>query len=157
MLSTRPATIGDVPLLRRLIQELAEYESESQAVLITEEELSSDGFGPHPKFRAIIAEWDGQPAGYAVFFTSYSTWTGSGLFLEDLFVREAFRGYGAGKALLCQVAEIARKEGYHTIRLDVLDWNESAIKFYKSLGAEYLQQWRNVVIGAEAVGRLGRT
>ena len=156
MLSTRPATIGDVPLLRRLIQELAEYERESQAVLITEVELSSDVFGPHPKFRAIIAEWDGQTAGYAVFFTSYSTWTGSGLFLEDLFVREPFRGHGVGKALLCQVAEIARKGGYHTIRLDVLDWNEPAIKFYKSLGAEYLQQWRNVVIGAEALGRLGR-
>lgn len=157
MLSTRPATIGDVPLLRRLIQELAEYERESQAVLITEEELSSDGFGPHPKFRAIIAEWDGQTAGYAVFFTSYSTWTGSGLFLEDLFVRQPFRGHGVGKALLRQVAEIARKEGYHTIRLDVLDWNEPAIRFYKSLGAEYLQQWRNVVVGAEALGRLGRT
>ena len=157
MLSTRPATIGDVPLLRRLIQELAEYERESQAVLITEEVLSSDGFGPHPKFRAIIAEWDGQTAGYAVFFTSYSTWTGSGLFLEDLFVRQPFRGHGVGKALLRQVAEIARKEGYHTIRLDVLDWNEPAIRFYKSLGAEYLQQWRNVVVGAEALGRLGRT
>lgn len=156
MLSTRPATIADVPLLRRLIQELAEYERESQAVLITEEELSSDGFGPHPKFRAIIAEWDRQPAGYAVFFTSYSTWTGSGLFLEDLFVREPFRGHGVGKALLCQVAEIARKDGHHTIRLDVLDWNEPAIKFYKSLGAEYLQQWRNVVVGAEAMDRLGR-
>ena len=157
MLSTRPATIGDVPLLRRLIQELAEYERESQAVLITEEELSSDGFGPHPKFRAIIAEWDGQTAGYAVFFTSYSTWTGSGLFLEDLFVRQPFRGHGFGKALLRQVGEIGRKEGYHTIRLDVLDWNEPAIRFYKSLGAEYLQQWRNVVVGAEALGRLGRT
>lgn len=156
MLSTRPATIADVPLLRRLIQELAEYERESQAVLITEEELSSDGFGPHPKFRAIIAEWDRQPAGYAVFFTSYSTWTGSGLFLEDLFVREPFRGHGVGKALLCQVAEIARKDGHHTIRLDVLDWNEPAIKFYKSLGAEYLHQWRNVVVGAEAMDRLGR-
>ena len=156
MLSTRPATIADVPLLRRLIQELAEYERESQAVLITEEELSSDGFGPHPKFRAIIAEWDRQPAGSAVFFTSYSTWTGSGLFLEDLFVREPFRGHGVGKALLCQVAEIARKDGHHTIRLDVLDWNEPAIKFYKSLGAEYLQQWRNVVVGAEAMDRLGR-
>jgi GNAT superfamily N-acetyltransferase len=138
MLSTRPATIGDVPLRRRLIQELAEFERESQAVLITEEELSSDGFGPHPRFRAIIAEWDGQPAGYAVFFTSYSTWTGSGLFLEDLFVREPFRGHGVGRALLCQVAEIARKEGYHSIRLDVLDWNEPAIEFYKSLGADYL-------------------
>ena len=156
MLSIRAATIADVPLLRRFIQELAEYERESRAVLITEDELRHDGFGPDPKFRAIIAEQDGKPAGYALFFTSYSTWTGSGLFLEDLFVRESFRGHGVGKALLCQVAEIARKESYHTIRLDVLDWNESAIKFYKSLGAEYLQQWRNVVIGAEALGRLGR-
>jgi ribosomal protein S18 acetylase RimI-like enzyme len=85
----------------------------------------------------------------------FSTWTGSGLFLEDLFVRETFRGRGVGKALLCQLAEIARKEGHHTIRLDVLDWNESAIRFYKSLGAEYLQQWRNVIFGAEALGRLG--
>ena len=156
MLLTRAATIADVPLLRRLIQELAQYERESQAVLITEDELCRDGFGADPRFRAIIAEQGGQPAGYAVFFVSYSTWTGSGLFLEDLFVREPFRGHGVGKALLSQVAEIAREEGYHTIRLDVLDWNESAIKFYKSLGAEYLQQLRNVVIGAEALGRLGR-
>jgi GNAT superfamily N-acetyltransferase len=92
MLSTRAATIADVPLLRRLIQELAEYERESEAVLITEDELRRDGFGPGPKFRAILAEQDGRPAGFAVFFTSYSTWTGSGLFLEDLFVRETFRG-----------------------------------------------------------------
>jgi GNAT superfamily N-acetyltransferase len=109
----------------------------------------------HP-LRLCSMLMDGQPAGFAVFFTSYSTWTGSGLFLEDLFVRESFRGRGVGKALLCQVAEIAEEEGHHTIRLDVLDWNESAIKFYKSLGAEYLQQWRNVVIGENAVGRLGR-
>ena len=92
MLSTRAAAIADVPLLRRLIQELAEYERESQAVLIQEDELRRDGFGPGPKFRAILAEQDGRPAGFAVFFTSYSTWTGSGLFLEDLFVRETFRG-----------------------------------------------------------------
>jgi GNAT superfamily N-acetyltransferase len=94
MLSTRAATIADVPLLRRLIQELAEYERESQAVLIPEDELRRDGFGPDRKFRAIIAEQDGQPAGFAVFFNSYSTWTGSGLFLEDLFVRESFHGHG---------------------------------------------------------------
>jgi GNAT superfamily N-acetyltransferase len=155
MLSTRAATIADVPLLRKLIQELAEYERESKEVLITEDELRHDGFGPDPKFRVILAEQDEQPAGFAFFFTSYSTWTGSGLFLEDLFVRETFRGRGVGKALLCQLAEIARKEGHHTIRLDVLDWNESAIRFYKSLGAEYLQQWRNVIFGAEALGRLG--
>jgi GNAT superfamily N-acetyltransferase len=157
MLSTRAATIDDVPLLRRLIQELAEYERESQAVLITEDELRRDGFGPEPKFRAIIAERDEQPAGFAVFFTCYSTWTGSGLFLEDLFVRETFRGHGVGKVLLYQVAEIARNEGHHTIRLDVLDWNESAIRFYKSVGAEYLHEWRNVVIGEKALGRLGRS
>ena len=156
MLSIRPATIADVPLLKRLIQELAEFEREPQAVLITEDELKRDGFGPDPKLRAIIAEQDGQPAGYAACFASYSTWTGPSLFLEDLFVREPFRGRGVGHALLGQVAEIARKEGYHTIRLDVLDWNESAIKFYKSLGAEFLPQWRNVVIGAEALDRLGR-
>jgi GNAT superfamily N-acetyltransferase len=156
MLSTRAATIADVPLLRGLIQELADYERESQSVLITEDQLRRDGFGADPRFRAIIAEQDGQPAGYAVFFTCYSTWTGSGLFLEDLFVREVFRGQGVGKALLCQVAEIARNESYASIRLDVLEWNEPAIKFYKSLGAGYLQQWRNVLIGPEALARLGR-
>jgi GNAT superfamily N-acetyltransferase len=155
MLSIRAATIADVPLLRKLINELAAYERESQAVLITEEDLRRDGFGADAKFRAILAEKDGQVAGYAVFFASYSTWTGSGLFLEDLFVRENFRGHGVGKALLFQVAEIARKEGYGTIRLDVLDWNESAIKFYKTFGAEYLQHWRNVEIGEKALARLG--
>jgi len=111
MLSIRAATISDVPLLRSLIRELAEYERESQEVLITEEQLRRDGFGPSAIFRAIVAEQDGQPAGFAVFFTSFSTWTGSGLFLEDLFVRETFRGHGVGKALVCRVAEIARKEG----------------------------------------------
>ena len=155
MFSIRAATIADVPLLRSFIQELAEYERESQEVLITEEQLRRNGFGPDPIFRAIIAEQDGQPAGFAVFFSSFSTWTGSGLFLEDLFVRGTFRGHGVGKALVCQVAEIARKEGHHTIRMDVLDWNESAIKFYKSLGADYLPQLRNVIIGENALGRLG--
>ena len=157
MFSTRAATIADVPLLRRLIQELAEYELESQSVLITEDQLKRDGFGPNPQFRAILAEQDGQPVGYALFFTSYSTWSGCGLFLEDLFVREPFRGHGVGKTLLRHVAEIARREGYHSIRLDVLDWNESAINFYKSLGADYLPQWRNVLIGPEALGRLAHS
>jgi GNAT superfamily N-acetyltransferase len=77
--------------------------------------------------------------------------------LEDLFVRKEFRGYGVGKMLLAQLAEIAREEGLHTIKLDVLDWNESAIKFYKSLGADYLPQWRNVIFGEEALVRLGRS
>ena len=98
MLTTRVATIDDVPLLKKLIHELAEYEREPQAVRITEEQLIHDGFGPQPKFHAIIAEQDGQPAGYAVFFGSYSTWTGPSLFLEDLYVRKPFRGQGVGKS-----------------------------------------------------------
>jgi len=154
MLSTRPATIADVPLLRTLIHELAAYEREPAAVLLTEDDLRRDGFGPHPKFRAIIAEHDGQPAGYAVFFPFYSTWTGPHLFLEDLFVREPFRGHGVGKALFRQLAQIAQNEGYQAVRLDVLDWNEPAIRFYRSLGADYFHQWRNVIIGREALRRL---
>ena len=158
MFSIRAATIADVPLLKRLIQELAEYEHAPDAVL-PEAHLRQDGFGPERKFRAILAEDkdSGQPAGYAVFFPCYSTWTGSGMFLEDLFVREPFRGRGVGKALLAEVARIGRQEGCRSIRLDVLTWNEPAIQFYKSLGAEYLEEWRNVVIREEALNRLAHS
>jgi GNAT superfamily N-acetyltransferase len=156
MFSIRATTIRDVPLLKRFIQELAEYEHEPNAAVISEEQLLHDGFGPQPKFRAILAEDadSGQPAGYAVFFPCYSTWTGPGMFLEDLFVRVPFRGRGVGKALLAEVTRIAQQEGFRSIRLDVLDWNEPAIRFYQSLGAEYLEQWHNVVIREEALDRL---
>lgn len=155
MLSIRAATAADVPLLSQLIHELAEYEHEPGAVL-PQEQLLQDGFGPEPKLRAILAEDEdsGQAAGYAVFFPCYSTWTGSGMFLEDLFVRAPFRRRGLGKMLLAEVAQIARQEGCRSIRLDVLHWNEPAIRFYKSLGAEYLEEWRNVVIREEALNRL---
>ena len=156
MLSIRPAILADVPLLRELIQELAEYEQEPNAVLLTEDQLRHDGFGPHPKFRVLIAELDEKPAGHAVFFPFYSTWTGTSLFLEDLFVRERFRGHGVGKALFRRLAELAQKEGYPSIRLDVLDWNQPAIDFYKSLGADYLAQWRTVLLGPAALTRLVR-
>lgn len=156
MLSVRPATLDDVPLLKNLIYELAEYERETASVQITEHDLARDGFGPEPKFRAVIADLDRRPAGYALFFGFYSTWTGSGIFLEDLFVRESFRGRGVGKMLLRQVARIARQEGCRSIRLDVLDWNESAIRFYKSLGAEYFEQWRNVLLGPASLDRLAQ-
>ena len=91
MLHIRPATIHDVALLRTMIRELADYEHELDLVIITEEDLARDGFGENPRFRAVIAEWDEQPAGYALFFDYYLTWAGRGLFLEDLFVRPAFR------------------------------------------------------------------
>jgi GNAT superfamily N-acetyltransferase len=110
MLHIRPATIQDVSLLRTMIRELAAFEKELEFVTIREEDIARDGFGENPRFRALIAECDQQPAGYALFFGYYSTWTGRGLFLEDLFVRQAFRGRGIGKALLARVARIAIDE-----------------------------------------------
>lgn len=154
MLLIRAAVVSDAPLLLRFFQELAEYERQPGAVVIRQETLVRDGFGSQPKFRGLIAEWDGQPIGYALFFDIYSSWTGSGTFLEDLFVREAFRGRGIGKALLSEVARIARREGSYGIRWEVLDWNESAVRFYKSLGVEFLDEWRQVLLGAEALNRL---
>jgi GNAT superfamily N-acetyltransferase len=154
MLLIRPATVSDVPLLLRFFGELADYERQPGAVVIEEETLVRDGFGDQPKFRSLIAEWDGQAIGYALFFRFYSSWKGSGLFLEDLFVREAFRGRGIGRALLSEVARIARQEGSYGIRWEVLGWNESAIKFYKSLGGEFFDEWKQVLLEADALDRL---
>jgi GNAT superfamily N-acetyltransferase len=155
MLSIRPATVNDATLLKTLIRELAEYEREPDAVVITEADLLRDGFGPQPRFRALIAEWDGQPAGYAFFFGFYSTWEGRpGLFLEDLFVRPQFRGKGIGKRLLAAVARIAQQENCYGIRWEVLDWNALAIEFYHSLGGEFLDHWRTVLLRNQAMQSL---
>jgi len=154
MLIIRAAAVSDVPLLLRFSRELAEYERQPGAVVIDEETLTRDGFGTQPKFRSLIAEWDGQPIGYALFFGFYSTYKGSGIFLEDLFVQETFRGRGVGRALLSQVARIARQEDSYGIRWEVLGWNESAIKFYKSLGCEFFDEWKQVLLEADALNRL---
>ena len=154
MLLIRPATVTDAPLLLKLIRELAEYERQPNAVVIKEETLINDGFESQPKFRALIAEWGGQAIGYALFFGFYSSWKGPGIFLEDLFVREAFRGRGIGRALLSEVARVARQEDAVGIRWEVLDWNEPAIEFYKSLGGEFMDDWRQVVLEADAMNRL---
>jgi GNAT superfamily N-acetyltransferase len=154
VLLIRAAAVSDVPLLLRFSREFAEYERQPGAVVIEEETLIRDGFGAQPKFRSLIAEWDGQAIGYALFFGIYSSWKGSGIFLEDLFVQEAFRGRGIGRALLSQVARIARQEGSYGIRWEVLGWNESAIKFYKSLGGEFHDEWRQVLLGGAALNRL---
>ncbi len=154
MVLIRPATIDDVTLLRTLIRELAEFEHELDLCVIEEATLLQDGFGANPCFRALIADWDGQPAGYALFFGCYSTWEGRRLFLEDLFVRKPFRGQGIGKALLASVALIAVQENCCGVQWEVLDWNNRAIELYKSLGAEFLNQWRPVLLKDNALRRL---
>jgi GNAT superfamily N-acetyltransferase len=137
-----------------LIRELAEFERELDLCVIEEADLARDGYGSNPKFRALIAEWDGQPAGYAVFFGYYSTWAGPGLYLEDLFVRLPFRGKGIGTALLAAVAQIALQEDRRAMRWEVLDWNQGAIDLYKSLGAEFRDQWRSVLLKDDALRQL---
>ena len=160
MLSIRPATKADVPLVLAFIRELAEYEREPHKAVATSEDLIRDGFteGAAPKFRVVIAEWDGKPAGFALFFYNYSTWNGrAGIHLEDLFVRPAFRGKGIGKALLSHLAKIAVEEKCSRLEWQVLDWNTPAIEFYKSLGALHLKEWWNMRVTGEALPKLANS
>ena len=154
MLHIRRANVNDAALLRTMICELAEFEHELEHVTIGEEDLARDGFGENPKFRALIAEWAGQVAGYALFFDYFSTWVGRGLFLEDLFVREVFRNRGIGKALLAAVSRIAVDEDRYGIHWEVVNWNQNAIEMYKALGAEFRDQWRPVLLMGNALKRL---
>lgn len=154
MLHIRPAKVADAGLLLAMIRELAEFERELAFVTITEQDLVRDGFGAKARFRVLIAEWEGRVAGYALFFDYYTTWVGRGLFLEDLFVREAFRRHGIGKALLAAVAGIAVEECCYGIQWEVLDWNEKAVEFYKRLGAQFRDQWRPVLLSDQALRKL---
>ena len=155
MVSIRPATPADASLMLRFIRGLAEYEREPNAVVATEADLIRDGFGPHPKYRCLIAEWDGVPAGFAFFHYNYSTWRGQpGLYLEDLFVLPEMRGKGIGKALLQKLAAIALEENLYGLRWMVLEWNEPALKFYETLGAELLGEWETMLLRGEPLQRL---
>jgi GNAT superfamily N-acetyltransferase len=155
MLTIRKASKEDTPLILDFIRRLAEYEREPDAVVATEADLLRDGFGPDPKYRCIVAEWNGQPAGFAFFFYNYSTWRGRpGLYLEDLFVLPELRGHGIGKALLQELAKIAVNEHCYGIRWMVLEWNEPALKFYEILGAEILGEWETMLLTGPALARL---
>jgi len=155
MLIIRAAVESDIPLILDFIRALAEYEREPQAAVATAEDLHRDGFGSNPKFRCVIAEWDGRPAGFAFYFYNYSTWQGRpGLYLEDLFVKPEFRGKGIGKALLLYLAKTAVAEGCGRFQWQVLDWNTPAIDFYKSLGAMTLKEWLTMRVEDEALERM---
>jgi len=155
MLNIRRTTRDDVPQLLELIRGLATYEKKRHKAVVTEDDLLRDGFGPNPKFRALIAEWDDEPAGYASFFYFYSTFQGRpALFLEDLFVPDEFRGKGIGKALLVAVCKLAIEEGCFALRWEVLDWNRPAIEFYEKLGATFLNERKVVTFDTEALHRV---
>jgi len=140
------------------IRALATYERAPDAVKATEAGLLRDGFGPNPFYSCLIAEQDGKPAGFALYFFNYSTWLGRpGIYLEDLFVLPAFRSMGIGKALLKQVAAIAVEKNCQRLQWEVLDWNKLAIDFYRAMGAEFLDEWRNVRVSGEAIKRLAET
>jgi GNAT superfamily N-acetyltransferase len=154
-ITIRPATRMDIPQILAFIRALAAYEREPQAVIATEADLERDGFGEQPIFSCLMADVDGASAGFALFFFNYSTWLGRpGIYLEDLFVEPHFRGQGLGKALLERVAAIAVEKGCLRLQWAVLDWNTPAIDFYRAMGAEFTDEWRNVRVSGEALTRL---
>ncbi|HEX4382108.1 MAG TPA: GNAT family N-acetyltransferase [Myxococcales bacterium] len=155
MLELRAAVPTDVPAIRSLIWELAEYEKEPQQAIATEADLLRDGFGPVPRYRCIMAIWNGESVGFALYFNNYSTWQGRwGLYLEDLFVRPSMRGKGIGKALLVELARIAVRDGCGRFQWQVLDWNKPSIDFYEKLGAKPFKEWLSMRIDGEALERL---
>ena len=138
----RPARPDDVAVIHRLVRELAEYEKSLDQVIATPGDLRRSLFGAQPAVFAHVAEHDGAVAGFALWFLNYSTWTGRyGIYLEDLYVTPALRGYGYGKALLTGLARICVERGYGRLEWSVLDWNAPALGFYASLGAVAMDEW----------------
>jgi len=155
MIQVRAAEARDIPLILRLVRELAEFEREPDAVVATEDMLSDALFGAEPAAEAVIAEHDGEAVGFALFFQNFSTWTGRpGMYLEDLYVTPAARGLGVGTEILRHLARIAVERGYGRFEWAVLDWNEPAIAFYRSMGAVGMDEWRIQRVSGEALERL---
>ncbi|CAN7642864.1 GNAT family N-acetyltransferase [Rhizobium rhizogenes] len=141
-ITIRPARLSDSELILRFIRELAEYEKAVHEVEATTASIEQSLFGPQSVTHAVICEVDGEPVGFAVWFYTYSTWLArNGLYLEDLYVTPQKRGSGAGKALLKYLAKLAVEKGCGRFEWSVLDWNEPAIRVYRSIGAEPQDEW----------------
>jgi len=155
MIEIRPATADDAPLILQFIRGLAEYEKLAHEAIATEAGLHATLFGPRPQAGVILAFDAGEPVGFALFFHNYSTFLGKhGLYLEDLFVKLEARGKGVGRALLVYLAKIAKARDCGRFEWSVLDWNEPAIEFYKSLGAKPLDDWTIFRVTGEALDQL---
>lgn len=151
-LHIRSATSADAELVFELICELADYEKLRHEVVATVETIRETVFGPGSCTEVLIAEWQGEPAGFAIFFATYSTFLGrQGIYLEDIYVREAVRGHGIGKQLLAEVARLAVQRSCGRLEWSVLDWNKPAIDFYESLGAEAQSEWLRYRLTGEAL------
>ena len=156
MLTIRPARPGDEALVSDLIRALAEYEKLAHEAEATPADVARALFSPAPKAFCDIAEWDGEPVGFALWFYNYSTFRGRhGIYLEDLFVRPAARGKGAGKALITGLARRCVEQGLPRLEWSVLDWNVSAIGFYEGLGAKVMDDWRICRLTGEALVAVG--
>ncbi len=154
-LRIRPAEVGDVPLIFSLIVELAEFERASERVAGSPQLLEQALFAADPAAEAVIAELDGEPAGFALFFRTFSTWLcRPGLWLEDLYVSPAHRRGGVGRALLQHVAAVAVERGCGRMEWSALDWNAPALAFYSSLGAEQLNEWLVHRLDGDALRRV---
>lgn len=156
-ITLRAATRADIPQILAFIRGLAEYEKLAHEAVATHALLEAHLFGEHPSAEVVIAEADGVPAGFALFFRSFSTFLGKpGLYLEDLFVLPDYRGLGIGKRLMMHLAQLAVTRGYGRFEWSVLDWNEPAIRFYRSLGAVGLDEWTVQRVSGEALMALAR-
>jgi GNAT superfamily N-acetyltransferase len=153
-----PATETDVPVILEMIRGLAEYEKLSHVVSATEEQLRHTLFGERPGAEVLLARWNGEPIGFALFFPNYSTFLAQpGIYLEDLYVKPHARGKGAGLALFIELAKIAVERGCGRVEWAVLDWNEPSIQFYKKLGAVALEEWTTYRLGIEPLRRLAHS
>ena len=156
-IAIRRARPTDTGLVLSLIRELADYERLLHEVEATEAGISAALFGDNPRLFCEIAEWNGEPVGFAVWFLNFSTFSGrSGIYLEDLFVRPAHRGKGIGKALLAHLARLCVANGWARLQWSVLDWNAPSIAFYKSLGAVLMDEWTVCRINGPALVRLAK-
>jgi len=155
MAEVRPATAADVPAMVGLVRELAAYERAAEEVDLTPEVLSSALFGAQPAVFAHVAEVDGEVAGFALWFVSFSTWLGRhGIYLEDLYVRPERRGAGLGKALLAALARVCVERGYGRLEWSVLDWNKPAVDFYRAHGAVAQDEWTVFRVTGEPLRQL---
>ncbi|MGY4314302.1 N-acetyltransferase family protein [Bradyrhizobium sp. JR3.5] len=154
-LTIRRARPDEAGLVFSLVRELADYEKLLHEVHASEADIAEALFGPNPRLTCDIAEWNGEPAGFAVWFVNFSTFAGRhGIYLEDLFVRPALRGKGIGKALLVHVAKQCLANGWARLQWAVLDWNAPSIAFYKSLGAELMDEWTICRVSGPALSAL---